>query len=129
MAGFRVNDAFQFLKGQFKKPELPVIGNLENRTETNDLKLDILQDIKSSLESLFSDVLSLKGPDSLNTRSASSSHPALVEATATQNSPFGTFSITPERMATGNVLVSDQQDSSLGSLGLSGSFIINGFMD
>ena len=127
VAGLRVNDTFQFLNDRFKVPKLPVTENLQNRPETETLKSSLLKDIKNSLENLSLEVDGLKKPGSLNTRLATSSRRKVLEATATSKSPFGTFSVKPERTANGSVLVSDKQDSSVGPLGLSGNFTINGF--
>jgi len=124
---FRVNEAFQFLRKNFRVPELPITQNLQNKSSITDLKRETLRGIRSALQNLASNVSSLREPGSLNIRSASSSRPKIVEASASGESPLGKFSVGPIRTAAGNVLVSDAQDPALGPLGLTGSFVINGF--
>ncbi|MFQ5673643.1 MAG: flagellar filament capping protein FliD [Nitrospinales bacterium] len=123
---FRVNAAFQFLKKNFGVPELPITESLQNKSGLTDLRQETLKEIKIVLQNLSSTVSDLRKPGSLNIRSATSSRPKTVKASASGKSPLGKFSVGPVRTAIGNVLVSDEQAPALGALGLTGSFIING---
>lgn len=126
VAGLRLKDEIGFLGEKFKTPPLPSSENLEKKEGSSRLKVETLEGIRNSLQELGSAVSTLRRPGVLNTRSAKSSRPEIVEAAATRESPLGKFTVKPQRAAAGNVLVSNAQTSAFAPLGLSGGFIING---
>lgn len=126
VAGFRVNRTVGFLVERFQVSPFPVADNVQKKSSFADLKVQILADIKVSLNDLRTRVSALRRPGALNIRSASSFRSKLVEADASSASPEGEFSVQPGRLAAGSILVSDVQSTTNDALGLSGSFVVNG---
>lgn len=126
VAGLRLKDSIGFLGEKFKTPSLPSSENLGRKRGSSSLKVETLDGIRNSLQELGFAVSILRRPGVLNVRSARSSRPEIVEAAATSESSLGKFFVRPQRVAAGNVLVSNAQTSAFTPLGLSGGFIING---
>ena len=126
VALFRAGDALRFLSLRDDPKAVSIDQNLEGTSRFQDLKTDRLADLENSLRTLQSRVSKLRGQEALNTRQSTSSQPDVVEVSAGRNSPTATFSVRPDRLAQGDVLVSDEQAAPLGALGLSGSFLVNG---
>jgi len=126
VALFRAGDALKFLSLRKDSPQSSISENLDKTSRFRDLKINRLNDLKNSLINLQSRVSRLKKEDALNIRQGKSSKPKVVRVSAGKNSPRTNFSVRVSRLAQENVLVSDEQTAPLGSLGLSGSFFVNG---
>ncbi|MEE9258596.1 MAG: flagellar filament capping protein FliD [Nitrospinaceae bacterium] len=130
LALFRAADAIKLLSNRFASRKIPLTDGLDKRPRFSELQLSRLQDLRESLEGLSVTVLALLDESAFNTHRAKSSRPKLVDAVAGKNSPitaFSTFSVTPTRVTSNNILVSDVQADTNAALGLTGNFFINGF--
>lgn len=126
VALFRAEDALKFLSLRKDSPQSSIVEDLDKTSRFRDLKINRLNDLKNSLTNLQSRVSRLQQKDALNIRQGKSSKPEVVQVSAGKNSPRTNFSVRVSRLAQENVLVSDEQTAPLGSLGLSGSFFVNG---
>lgn len=123
---FRAGDAVRFLSLRDDSQTIPIAEGLDRTPRFQGLKIDRLDDLKTSLQSLQGRVSKLRGQGSLNIRAGKSSNPDVVEASAGRRSPSATFSVRADRLAHADVLVSDEQTTPLSALGLSGSFLVGG---
>ena len=114
------------LSRQIESRKIPLIDDLEKKERFTLLKLGKLDDLSVSLKSLRKTVSNLLSENTLNPKAASSSRSQLVQAVAGKNAPQESFRITPVRLSQAAVLVSAEQSTPLGALGLTGSFFING---
>ena len=126
VALFRAEDALKFLSLRKVSLQSSIVEDLDKTSRFRDLKINRLNDLKNSLTNLQSRVSRLKEENALNIRQGKSSKPEVVQVFAGKNSPSTNFSVRVSRLAQENVLVSDEQTAPLGSLGLSGSFFVNG---
>ena len=126
LAAFRVNDAIALLSRQAQSRQIPIISDLEKKERFSLLKLRQLDELSTSLTSLDKTVSDLLGVNALNPKSSSSTRSKLVQAFAGKNAPQESFGITPLRLSKSARLASDEQSTPLGTLGLTGSFFING---
>ncbi len=126
LAAFRVNDAIALLSIQSATRKIPIIADLEKKERFSLLKLRQLDDLSISLKSLGQTVSGLLAEGVLNPKKATSTRSERVQAVARKNAPLNTFRVTPVRLAKSAILVSDEQSTPLGTLGLTGSFFING---
>lgn len=83
--------------------------------------------LRERLSTLGKKVSVLKDPASFNPNMAKSSNPEAVAAEPSIFAQEKTYSITVERLAVAHQVASDQQDDTHETLGLSGSFSINGY--
>jgi len=126
LSRFRAADAVKILsQGSISQP-FPVADSLGRTSRFSELKLDRLNDLKSSLQNLQARVSRLRGEDALNFHQGKSSKKNVVQVEPGGNSPVAGFSVRADRLAQADVLVSDEQTTPLGALGLSGSFFVNG---
>ncbi|MBT5551266.1 MAG: flagellar filament capping protein FliD [Nitrospina sp.] len=126
LAAFRVNDAIGLLSRQAESRKVPIVDNLGKKERFTFLKLRQLDDLSTSLTSLGQTVSDLLGENSLNPKSSSSSRSTRVQSVVGKDAPLDSFRITPVRLSKSAVLASDEQSTPLGTLGLTGSFFING---
>ncbi|GJL77138.1 MAG: hypothetical protein NPINA01_01270 [Nitrospinaceae bacterium] len=126
LALFRTQDAVKFLSVNVDSQRFPVADDLSKTPRFSELQIDRLGDLKNSLQTLQSRVSRLQNEDALNFRGAKSTKPDVIQVEAGKNSPVTDFSVRADRLAQEDVRVSDEQSTPLGSLGLSGSFFING---
>jgi flagellar capping protein FliD len=126
LAAFRVNDAISLLSRQAESRKIPIVEDLGKKERFSLLKLRQLDDLSTSLSSLEETVSGLLGADTLNPKSSSSTRSSRVQADAGKNAPLESFRITPVRLSKSAILASDEQSTPLGTLGLAGSFFING---
>ncbi len=127
VAGFRVNEAINFIAENLRANRLPVNETIQNKSEFVDLRVETLEKLRKSVRGLSRLTTQLQEEDALNSLSARSSREDIVAATASSRANVGSFSVVPRQNAVNAVLVSDQQTSPLEPLGLSGSFVVNGF--
>lgn len=126
LAAFRVADAIDLLSRQAVSRKVPIVDDLGKKEQFTRVKLRQLDDLSNSLKSLGQTVSDLLGNEALNPKTASSTRSELVQAVAGKNAPLDTFRVTPVRLSQAAILVSDQQSTPLGALGLTGNFFING---
>ncbi len=126
IASLRARDAIRLLSIRTPSPtQASVSQNIDANARFRELKITRLGELADSLAVLKDKVGELLAPGALSLRSARSSDPDSIRATAGENAPLSRTDVTPTRLAAGEVLVSDEQADS--ALGLSGSFFINGF--
>lgn len=127
IAALRVLESIGYLTSLFQQTQSPITINLEKKSLSGGVQTDILKGIKNSFQTLNTTVSNLLQIDALNTRSAQSSKPESVTLTAGQESPIISASVVPKRVASNNVLVSNAQSFPYPALGLTGSFVVNGY--
>ena len=126
LAGFRVNDAIALLSRRFDSRKIPILEDLGKKERFTLLKLRQLDDLSTSLKTLKQTVTELFSVDALNPKSSSSTRSKRVQAFVGKDAPLDSFRISPVRLSKGAILASDEQSTPLGTLGLTGSFFING---
>jgi flagellar capping protein FliD len=127
VAGFRVNEAINFIAENLRANRLPVSETIQNKSEFVDLRVETLEKLRKSVRGLSRLTTQLQEDDALNSLSARSSREEAVEATASSRASLGSFTVVPRQNSVNAVLASDEQTSPLEPLGLSGSFVVNGF--
>jgi len=126
LAAFRVNDAIALLSLRFASRKIPILEDLGKKERFTLLKLRQLDDLSTSLKTLGQTVTELFSVDALNSKSSSSTRSKRVQAFVGKDAPLDSFRISPVRLSKGAILASDEQSTPLGTLGLTGSFFING---
>jgi flagellar capping protein FliD len=130
LAAFRVNDAISLLSRQAESRKIPIVDDLGKKERFSLLKLRQLGELSTSLTSLEETVTGLLSADALNPKSSSSPSPSTrtnrLQIDVGKNAPLESFRITPVRLSKSAVLASDEQSTPLGTLGLEGSFVVNG---
>ena len=126
LAAFRVNDAIALLSRRFDSRKIPILEDLGKKEQFTLLKLRQLDDLSTSLKTLKQTVTELFSVDALNPKSSSSTRSKRVQAFVGKDAPLDSFRISPVRLSKGAILASDEQSTPLGTLGLTGSFFING---
>jgi flagellar capping protein FliD len=126
LSRLRAVDAVKLLSQSSGSARLQIADGLGQTSRFRELKRDRLNELRSSLQNLQARVSRLQGEDALNFRSGKSSKNDVVQVVAGGRSPVTGFSVRADRLSQVNVLVSDEQSSPLGALGLAGSFFING---
>ena len=126
LAAFRVNDAIALLSLRFDSRKIPILEDLGKKERFTLLKLRQLDDLSTSLKTLGQTVTELFSVDALNPKSSSSTRSKRVQAFVGKDAPLDSFRISPVRLSKGAILASDEQSTPLGTLGLTGSFFING---
>ena len=123
-------NAFTFksnsIQERSEKTQLSIVDDIERNSRFSDLKVDRLNELRDSLQTLRTTVNVFRNTDAFNLVAADSSRQDLVKIKAGIASPTEKFTVTPTKKAINNTLVSDEQ-SKLDALGLSGNFYINGF--
>ena len=109
-----------------EKTQLPIVDDIERNSRFSDLKVDRLNELRDTFQTLRTTVNVFRNTDAFNLVAADSSRQDLVKIKAGMASPTEKFTVTPIKKAINNTLVSDEQ-SKLDALGLSGNFYINGF--
>ncbi|MBT3367642.1 MAG: flagellar filament capping protein FliD [Nitrospina sp.] len=130
LAAFRVNDAIALLSRQSESRKIPIVDDLGRKERFSLLKLRQLDELSTSLTSLKQSVSGLLKVDALNLKSSSSPSPSTrserVQIVVGKDASLDSFNVTPVRLTKGAILASDEQSTPLGTLGLSGSFFVNG---
>ncbi len=127
VAGFRVNEAINFVAENLRANRLPVNETIQNKSEFVDLRVETLEKLRKSIRGLSRLTTQLQEEDALNSLSASSSREEILKATASSRANIGSFKVVPRQNSVNAVLVSDPQATTFEQLGLSGSFVVNGF--
>ena len=109
-----------------EKTQRPIVDDIERNSRFSDLKVDRLNELRDTFQTLRTTVNVFRNTDAFNLVAADSSRQDLVKIKAGMASPTEKFTVTPTKKAINNTLVSDEQ-SKLDALGLSGNFYINGF--
>jgi len=109
-----------------EKTQRPIVDNIERSSRFSDLKVDRLNELRDTFQTLRTTVNVFRNTDVFNLVAADSSRQDLVKIKAGMASPTEKFTVTPTKKAINNTLVSDEQ-SELDALELSGNFYINGF--
>jgi flagellar capping protein FliD len=126
VAGFRVHEAINTSES-FRATQLPIDATIVNKTEYVDLRAETLDRLKTSLRGLSRLASQLQEGDALNSLSSRSSREEIIEATASSRANRGKFTVVARQNSANTVLASSKQSSPLEPLGLSGSFVVNGF--
>jgi len=124
IAAFRVNDAIRLLNQNNKATESPTVVALKKSARFGGLQLNRLEGIRIALEDLADKTVELLDDESLNTRRGKTSRRDLVELTVGRGADITISRLAPKQRAVKNRLVSDKQTT---ALGLTGSFLVNGF--
>ncbi|KMP12056.1 hypothetical protein UZ36_02405 [Candidatus Nitromaritima sp. SCGC AAA799-C22] len=127
LAGFRVSDAIQFLSKRVGSNKFPIVDDLERKGRFTNLKIDRLSQLRESLKTLNTTVNVFLNNGAFNLRAAESPSGGRVQVEPGSIAPTARFTVTPARKVVNSALASDEQSEPLGSLGLSGSFFVNGF--
>ncbi|CAI2717407.1 flagellar filament capping protein FliD [Nitrospina watsonii] len=124
LSALRVAQGGRFLTETFQDSGLPALDEFNKKNRFVQLQSDALQDLRTRLQRLQSSVQTLRETGALNLLTGFSSNPEVVEVTVDNTASLSRFELKGIQQATRERLVSDAQ--SLGALGLSGSFSING---
>ncbi len=124
LSAFRLTESGRFLTNKFQKSKLPIIENFEKKSRFLEIKTDSIENIKTRLQKLKETISEINRPQKFNLLGNSSNPPEILGIKTGSQSPLTEFKVSINQLASGSVLVSDQQIKS--SLGLSGSFRING---
>jgi flagellar capping protein FliD len=124
IAAFRVNDAIRLLNQNNKATESPALVALQKSARFGGLQRNRLEGIRGALNNLAGVVDTLLADESLNTRRGYNSRRDLVEVTVSRNATPSLNQLVPTRRAVENTLVSDKRST---ALGLTGSFLVNGY--
>ncbi|MGP0565181.1 MULTISPECIES: flagellar filament capping protein FliD [unclassified Nitrospina] len=124
LSALRVAQSGRFLTENFRDTGLPLLDEFTKRDSVVQLQNDALGDLRSRLEKLQRSVETLRQTGALNLLTGFSSDRNVVQVTANETAPISRFQVNVVQQATRELRVSDAQ--SLGALGLSGSFSING---
>lgn len=127
VGALRALDAMRYLTALTEQIQTPSSQNIDRKSLRAGMQTDALINIRQSLKSLSATVTALMNRDALNTKSAKSANPDLVQAVAGRGSPVTSVNVVPKQVSAGNVLVSDEQPSTHPALGLTGNFVVNGF--
>ena len=127
LAGFRLDNAVKSVMERAEKTKLPIADNIERDSRLTDLKIDRLNHLRDSLQTLNTTVDVFLNNGAFNLRVADSSRQDLVKVKAGITSPTVRFTVVPTRKAVSSTLASDEQSKPIASLGLNGNFYVNGF--
>ncbi len=127
LAALRILDSREFLQNRFESSQLPIVSELDQSKRFFDLRLNVLDQVRTSLRDLRSNVGELLQTGSLNTRATRSSDPDAVTAQAGPNSSLASLKVLSQQVSANRVLVSDTQSEPFQPVGIAGSFIVNGF--
>ena len=127
LAGFRLGNAVNSVTERAKRTKLPIADDIERNSRFSDLKVDRLNHLRDSLQTLKTTVNVFRNNGALNLLAADSSRQDLVKVKAGIASPTGSFTVVPTRKAINSTLASDEQSTPIEALGLSGNFYVNGF--
>jgi flagellar capping protein FliD len=124
---FRLLADRNFLKNRVIATQIPLTNHLDASPQSSNNQTETLNRLRTALGNLQDAAGRLQQEDSLNTRSADSTYPTVVSAVAGKSSPATTVSVKPLRLSVNRTQVSDNQASPITPVGMSGSFVINGF--
>ena len=127
LAGFRVGNAVNSISEKVVRTKLPIADGIERNSRFSDLKIDRLNQLRDSLQTLKTTVNAFLNNGAFNLLAADSSRQDLVKVKAGIASPTGSFTVVPTRKAVSSTLASDEQPTPIEALGFSGDFYINGF--
>ncbi|MCH8156189.1 MAG: flagellar filament capping protein FliD [Nitrospinae bacterium] len=127
VAGLRLGRAVKSISNQVDSRKPPIVDDFEKKSRFTDLRIDRLNRLRESLNTLRTTVDAFLNNGALNLRVAESSRRANVQVEAGSTAPRVRFSVTPTRQAVNNVIASDEQPDPVPALGLSGTFSVNGF--
>jgi flagellar capping protein FliD len=127
VGALRVLDAMRYLTSLSYPTQTTITQNIEKKSLNTGVPTDALINIRKSLNSLSAIVAELLDDNSLSNKSARSSDPTLVDVLAGSKSSVGSATVVVKRVSAGNALVSDVQPSTHPALGLTGSFVVNGY--
>lgn len=127
LAGFRLGNAVKSVTERAEKTEFSIADDIERNSRFTDLKIDRLDQLRNSLQTLNTTVNIFLNKGAFNLRVADSSRQDLVEVKAGKASPTIRFTVAPIRKAGNSTLASDEQSTPITALGLNGNFYVNGF--
>ena len=127
LAGFRLGNAVNVITEKSEKNKFSIVDNIERNSRFSDLKVERLNSLRASLQTLRTTVNVFRNNGAFNLNAAESSREDLVEIKAGKTSPTGRFTVVPTRKMVSSVLASDEQSTPIEAIGLSGNFYVNGF--
>lgn len=127
LAGFRLGNAVNSVTERAGRVKFPIADDIGRNSRFTDLKVDRLNQLRDSLQTLSITVNIFRNNGAFNLRAADSSLRDLVKVEAGNTSPTGRFTVIPKRKAVNSTLASDEQSTPFAALGLSGNFYVNGF--
>ena len=127
LAGFRLGNAAKSVTEKTEKKRFPIAENIERNRRFTDLKIDRLNNLRDSLQTLSTTVNVFLNSGAFNLRVADSSRQDLIKVKAGKASPTVSFTVVPTRKAVNNTLASNEQSTPITALGLNGNFYVNGF--
>ena len=127
LAGFRLGNAVNVITEKSEKNKFPIVDNIERNSRFSDLKVERLNSLRASLQTLRTTVNVFRNNGAFNLNAADSSREDLVKIQAGKTSPTGRFTVAPTRKMVSSVLASDEQPTPIEAIGLSGNFYVNGF--
>ena len=127
LAGFRLGNAVNVITEKSEKNKFSIVDNIERNSRFSDLKVERLNSLRASLQTLRTTVNVFRNNGAFNLNAAESSREDLVEIKAGKTSPTGRFTVAPTRKMVSSVLASDEQSTPIEAIGLSGNFYVNGF--
>ena len=127
LAGFRLGNAVNVITEKSEKNKFSIVDNIERNSRFSDLKVERLNSLRASLQTLRTTVNVFRNNGAFNLNAADSSREDLVKIQAGKTSPTGRFTVAPTRKMVSSVLASDEQSTPIEAIGLSGNFYVNGF--
>ena len=127
LAGFRLGNAVNVVTEKSEKNKFSIVDNIERNSRFSDLKVERLNSLRASLQTLRTTVNVFRNNGAFNLNAADSSREDLVKIQAGKTSPTGRFTVAPTRKMVSSVLASDEQSTPIEAIGLSGNFYVNGF--
>ena len=127
LAGFRLGNAVNVITEKSEKNKFSIVDNIERNSRFSDLKVERLNTLRASLQTLRTTVNIFRNNGAFNLNAADSSREDLVKIQAGKTSPTGRFTVAPTRKMVSSVLASDEQSTPIEAIGLSGNFYVNGF--
>jgi len=127
LAAFRLGNAVKAITKKTEKTKLPIVDDIERSSRFTNLKVDRLNSLRNSLQTLNTTVDVFLNNGAFNLRVSDSSRQDLIKVKAGQTAPTVNFTVAPTRKAVNSTLASDKQSTPIAALGLNGSFYVNGF--
>ena len=127
LAGFRLGNAVNVVTEKSERNKFPIADDIERNSRFSDLKVERLNSLRASLQTLRTTVNVFRNNGAFNLNAADSSREDLVKIQAGKTSPTGKFTVAPTRKMVSSTLASDEQSSPIEAIGLSGNFYVNGF--
>ena len=127
LAGFRLGNVIKSVTERTETTKFPIADDIERGRRFTDLKIDRLNHLRDSLQTLNTTVNVFLNNGAFNLRVANSSRQDFVEVKAGKTSPTVKFTVVPTRKAVNSTLASNEQSTPITALGLNGNFYVNGF--